>query len=322
MQDLQQAADSHPMTILKANLRNILNYFDNSKRVLFFDYPLHTNVGDLLINLGTEEFFRDSHINVWKRYSCFDLPRVIPNMDPDVVILCQGGGNFGDIYPYYQKGREALLERFPHNRIVVLPQTVYFKEQKAAKESIKRFKTHGNVHIFLRDEKSICTVQEGGLTTASLMPDMAHYLWGTITRPDKSASRDTLRFIRRDAEAKPLLGSVPGDAMPSYDWWTLLPGFQLSAAKYLLRFISLQNHLGFPWQKHHLWYPMRDILISEAIKRFADYRRLETNRLHAMILGTLLKMPVSAGDNSYGKLSSYYKAWLANHPDVSMTITD
>ena len=47
--------DAMIMKSLKEKINEILGSFDTSKHVVFFDYPLHLNVGDLLIQLGTEQ---------------------------------------------------------------------------------------------------------------------------------------------------------------------------------------------------------------------------------------------------------------------------
>ena len=43
--------------------------------VVYFDYPLHLNVGDLLIYAGTEQFFKDYDIRIRLRRSlqAFDI---------------------------------------------------------------------------------------------------------------------------------------------------------------------------------------------------------------------------------------------------------
>ena len=49
---------------LKNKLNPIVELIKDKNDVFYFDYPLHLNVGDLLIYHGTEQFFKDHHINV------------------------------------------------------------------------------------------------------------------------------------------------------------------------------------------------------------------------------------------------------------------
>jgi pyruvyl transferase EpsO len=62
---------------------------------------------------------------------------------------------------------------------------------------------------------------------------------------------------------------------------------------------------------HVLWRVYRDRLLRRSVKFFGSYGRMVTDRLHGMILGSLLNMPVAFEDNSYGKLSRYYGEWLS-----------
>ena len=85
-------------------------------------------MGDLLIYHGTEQFFKDHHINVTLKRCEYDLDleEVKAKITPNTTILLHGGGNFGDLYPQHQKIREEMVANFPNNRIIVLPQTAYF----------------------------------------------------------------------------------------------------------------------------------------------------------------------------------------------------
>jgi pyruvyl transferase EpsO len=55
----------------------------------------------------------------------------------------------------------------------------------------------------------------------------------------------------------------------------------------------------------------RDRLIRRAIDRFQRYERIDTDRLHGLILGALMSKKVRYGEGSYGKLHRYAELWLA-----------
>jgi pyruvyl transferase EpsO len=300
------------MSSLKAKLGEILGSFDTSKRVVFFDYPLYLNVGDLLIQLGAEQFFAENRIHVWKRYSAYDMPASIRGMDDDVVIICHGGGNFGDLYPIFQNGRERVLRLYPRNRIVILPQTVHFRSRERFLQSMEQFRSHGNCYIFARDNRSLEFLRQASFTQTSAMPDMAHYLWGKLLPiTPRAYEAQPLRFVRRDGEAKasPLFECNPGTVL-SYDWPDTTTWSMRHRAGLTLRAIRFQNEMGLHTQKYWQWHPVQDRAIRDGVRFFSRYRKIYTNRLHAMLLGLLLKREVCAFDNSYGKLSSYRDTWL------------
>jgi pyruvyl transferase EpsO len=305
--------DAAIMNSLKEKLNGILGYFDTTKRVVFFDYPLHLNVGDLLIQAGTERLLADNKIHIWKRYSVYDMPASIRGMDDDVVILCQGGGNFGDLYRFFHESRERVLQLYPRNPILVLPQTVYFESQDRFRQSMEQYRSHRNCHIFARDATSLETLQRAGIHRSSAMPDMSHYLWGSL-RADLSSDLEAkpMRFVRNDKESK-AYAALQGnkDAAQARDWRNIVARSTSRFARLTIESIQVQSALGLHTQKYWQWRPMQDRAILEGVRFFSRYQKIYTNRLHAMLLGLLLEREVCAFDNSYGKLSSYRNAWLS-----------
>ena len=52
------------MLILKEKLQFINDLIIDKSDVVYFEYPIYLNVGDLLIYHGTEKFFTDNGINI------------------------------------------------------------------------------------------------------------------------------------------------------------------------------------------------------------------------------------------------------------------
>ncbi len=306
------ASDQGIMESLKKKLNEILGYFDTTKRIVYFDYPLYLNVGDLLIQLGTEKFFALNHIHVWKRYSIYDMPASIRGMDDNVVIVCQGGGNFGDLYPVIQNSRERVLQLYPNNPIVVLPQTVHYESLDRLSKSLERFRKHRNCHIFARDARSLEILQQASIHRSSAMPDMAHCLWGSLLADEPPLyEAQAMRFVRRDIESK--LFPVSGDdesVEHICDWPDIISSSTFQCWRMAYYAIRIQARLGLHTQKFWQWRPVQDMAIRDGVRYFSKYHKIYTNRLHAMLLGLLLKREVCAFDNSYGKLSSYKNSWL------------
>ena len=92
---------------LKNKLSPIVGLIEDKNDVFYLDYPLHLNVGDLLIYHGTEQFFVDHGINVTLKRSEFDmdLTEIKRKITSNTTILLHGGGNFGDLYPQHQNLR-------------------------------------------------------------------------------------------------------------------------------------------------------------------------------------------------------------------------
>ncbi len=303
---------------LKQRLSSITSYFDSTRRCIYIDYPLHTNVGDLLINLGAEQFFAEHKLDIWRRYNYYNFPGQIRGIRNDDVLLLHGGGNLGDVWFDYQVFRENILERYPRNRIIFLPQTVHFRSPAREAASIRRMSVHGNLHVFARDHVSLERLKKGGLTCASPMPDMAHSLAGILQPNQEAPAESELRLMRRDAEASALPAELAYRQSTPIDWdYGTFPVARRILHLFTVNTVKGVGRYGPPLDLHKLWYWHRDNLIRDGIKLFSRYKTVVTNRLHAMLLGILLGRNVVAWDNSYGKLSGYYDSWLKDIPNVS-----
>lgn len=311
--------DARIMDSLKDKLKEVVNYFDTTRRVVFYDYPLYLNVGDLLIQQGTEQFFAENKIHVWKRYSVWDMPSSIRGMDDDVVIVCHGGGNFGDLYQSHHESRERVLQLYPRNPIVILPQTVYFNSRDLFRQSMEILRAHRNCHIFARDARSLEILRTAGIQRTSAMPDMAHCLWGRLRAEVPSSYQERpMLFVRRDKESKPFTTLHRGEPEEqTWDWNRII---RLSTSRYarlLIAAIERQGKTGMHNQKYWQWRSMQERAIRDGVRFFSRFRKIYTNRLHAMILGLLLEREVCAFDNSYGKLSAYRDTWLSEMDSLS-----
>jgi pyruvyl transferase EpsO len=295
------------LSTLKAKLGEITKVIDTNSRIFYVDYPVHSNIGDQLINLGTEAFFEHYNIPIYKRLSVLDLPRTgVPGVTPDSTFLCHGGGNFGDLYGKHQEAREWLMEKYPSCRIVVMPQSLHYSTDAAREASLGRVARHENTYLFVRDHESYSALKQSGVQRVAMMPDMAHELW-TLLKPNGTAPAGrVLNLLRRDKEAV----ACP-EYEPSVDWKDSLTGATKVVAGGTYHLLSLFGKWTPQRLNVRLWYAARDRMVKDGISLFSDYSVVATNRLHAMLLGLLLGREVYATDNTYGKLARYTKAWLA-----------
>ena len=210
---------------LKNKLNPIVELIKDKNDVFYFDYPLHLNVGDLLIYHGTEQFFKDYHINVTLKRCEYDLDlkEVKAKITPNTTILLHGGGNFGDLYPQHQKIREEIVTNFPNNRIIVLPQTAYFKHEENLQKSAALFRSHSDCHLLARDERTENLFAQFS-DHVYLSPDMAHQLYGTM-ETKQGTTGEQLYFLRKDIEAsdveKNILAQLPANSNVK-DWEDIL----------------------------------------------------------------------------------------------------
>ncbi|SFS54657.1 polysaccharide pyruvyl transferase family protein [Paenibacillus sp. BC26] len=296
---------AHPMDELKDRLRQILQVIPPHSKIYYLDYPVHGNGGDLLIMKGTEAFFKDNHIRVMARYSVLDFPSGV-KIPQDHIIVLHGGGNFGDLYPAHQRLREQIVSDYPGHRVVMLPQTIFYKSEAEFNRTASIFNQHKDLHLYVRDtfSQEMATVKFK-TCHVYLSPDMAHQLWPirSQTNPDK----ELLCFLRIDiektAEQERLEASGQGDYL---DWATLFSGFEQKSIRAIFKMSAASNG-KLPVSM--IWGKYTDYLVNKAVNRFSKYKKVQTSRLHGHILSCLMDKPNILLDNSYGKNSSYYRTW-------------
>lgn len=297
------------MLSLKARLQALRELVPLDRPVVYLDYPVHLNIGDLLINLGTEAWLGSAGYEIACRASVFDFGRSdAGKVSPDSSIVLHGGGNFGDLYPIHQEFRERIVEQFPRNRIVIMPQSVHFNNPARLAEAARCFAAHRNLTITVRDLDSERLVREYFSNPVHLVPDMAHQLWPV--QRSAHGTGETLTLLRTDIERTPMDAAGSASLVDPQDWATLLTARDHLIHKFVKRWYELDQRVGHRFPNHRLWYFVRDRLVNRMLRLFGDAERIMTNRLHGVILGCLVERPVSYFDNSYGKLSRYCSTWL------------
>ncbi|MCX2960469.1 polysaccharide pyruvyl transferase family protein [Rodentibacter caecimuris] len=303
---------------LKQQLDPIADLIKDKNDVFYFDYPLHLNVGDLLIYHGTEQFFKDHHIRVRLKRCEFDMDinEIKQKITPNTTILLHGGGNFGDLYPQHQKIRETMIQHFPNNRIIVLPQTLYFKDQKNLEKSAALFNQHADCYLLARDERTAESFKQFS-SNVSLSPDMAHQLYGTLPTKQGYTGKQ-LYFLRKDIEAsdieKNILATLPANSNVK-DWDDILSRLDSIVLALGWRISKFANQQNWAWLKnrfHQFWFAYTKRIVNRVAKVFLQNDQVTTTRLHGHIFSCLLEIPNRVCDNAYGKNSGYANLWTKN----------
>lgn len=305
------------MRQLKEKLGQITDFIPQDKPVVYFDYPVHMNIGDLLIMQGTERFFRDYQYDVILRASYINYSSALAKKIPgDATIVLHGGGNFGDLYPVLQKHRELIISDFPLNKMILLPQTAHFSTDFARRASAVQFRWHRDLTLFVRDEASYRELHEVFSEKVCLMPDMAHQLWDDNYVPPRGVSQRTLHLMRQDIEAVGSQENVSGK-MLSADWIDLISLPRRKAFNVISRALRTEGKLARQFGTVGAWYWFCNSLVNEMRRVFEGYDEIVTSRMHAVIFAALLKKEVRFIDNSYGKLGRYYEKWLKDVDGVA-----
>ncbi|GAA0297205.1 polysaccharide pyruvyl transferase family protein [Kineococcus aurantiacus] len=288
-----------------------------SDRAALLDFPGHKNVGDSLIWLGERALLERAGTRV--DYACEHhslVPGALRARNGAHPVLLHGGGNFGDVWPDYQRFREDVARRFPDQRIVQLPQSIWYSDPAGAAAGSAALRAHRDLHLMVRDRRSLAEAERMFPDAAvSLVPDAAFGL-GPLARTGP-AEVDVLCLMRDDREGVGHAATFRAAGMTVTDWgthafdhraWTLkrrtvgaVRRVESAATSRLTQPVLRATYDAMARQN-----------LQAGVRTFSRGRVVITDRLHGHILCLLLGIPHVVLDNSYGKIADFREAWTAD----------
>ena len=280
--------------------------------VALLDFPNYANVGDSAIWLGEKMILRRLGIRIV--HSCdvttYSRPFLSKRIG-DGIILLQGGGNLGDLWPVHQEFRERIIEHFSKNKIIQLPQSIYFQNRENLKRAREVFNSHADFTLLVRDERSLHFARREFSIPSMLCPDMAFALDALPT--SKNLVHDILCLMRTDQEALNM-AMPPGYKGKMVDWLEdgKSPVHLLNRAiTWLLgEFPRRLKTLGAILQQ--LYDHLAHSRLMRGIHELGQSRVVITDRLHGHILSLLLGIPHILLNNNYGKVRNFFETWTSD----------
>lgn len=304
-------------------LLSALNKLVNNDYV-FLDLPYYANVGDVLIWEATLQLLKE--IKHRCLYSCSIDTYRKPRIDKNTILLFSGGGNFGDLWEKHQPFRHRVMEDFPDNPIVQLPQSVWFEDEYNLEKDIQCYKSHrGDVTICVRDGQSFDIIQNNYKNVKSLLlPDMALALnIDKVLRRNRLKNEfgeGTLYFKRDDKEY--VVNNLNIPFRTEGDW---------PCRSYEIKWVRKHDNL-INWLERiktpksirlkmtdlYYRYIIKDAYLRNGIRFLMPYKEIYATRLHAAILAWLLGKKVYILDNTYRKCSGVYDMWMKDFQNISL----
>lgn len=314
------------MLAIKQQLCRLLSFIPPGSRVVCVDEPLHRNIGDHLIHLGMERFFREHGMRVAARVHRYNYSRrwLGRALSAQTILVCSGGGHLGNLYPWHQALRAQLMVDFPHHRIVILPQSLYFSRPESRHPFVSQFNRHPDCHVFLRDRDSLAQAEQIKLHRIYLAPDMAHALYPLDTQGHTPVhgfypAVERRYLLRRDREALSYSKACNGsEFMPGKGFWDWPDLVRVEDTLVLAAIASsswIARGVGpCPYADDALdWIRAR--LVQRGLALFSTCEEVVTSRLHGALLGLLLNKRVTLLPSLTGKSTSYYHTWLKKLPN-------
>ncbi|CAL95873.1 polysaccharide pyruvyl transferase family protein [Azoarcus olearius] len=281
--------------------------------VALFDFPNYPNVGDSAIWLGTRHYLqRNGLIGRLIHIADIRLSKAtgLPDLPSDCVILIQGGGNFGDIWPHHQNHREWIARHYPGNRIIQLPQSIHFDDPANLERTQRVLGAHPDFHLLVRDHPSFTIAERICPNTSRMCPDMALGLT-SYSRP-VSPKYAIVALMRTDKEQRgsPKRRAQHPDVRLT-DWLEEPAHWMVRLDRMLALLHSRYPRKLPPLQRLHreLYEHLAEWRMARGSSLLAEGQVVITDRLHAHILCVLMDIPHVVLDNSYGKIANLRTAW-------------
>lgn len=272
------------------------------KRAVLIGSPVHSNLGDHLIAENClrliESLEFDAIIDVPEFY--YELFNDRISLNPEDVIFIVGGGWLGNDY----EDAEIIcriVSKWKNNRIVILPQTIYFSNKGRFLEPEKVRKTllsANRLLLCVRDKKSYDVAIEVLKIPSDrvfLSPDIT--LYGSHYLKESKKSKGVILSIRNDREKvdeklDSTIRIILNDLNVPYTDSSTVVKFKIVP------------------------YFSRKHCILKKMKQYNRCRLVITNRLHSMIFALFSRTKCLVFDNSTHKVSETIANWLDDNPNI------
>lgn len=264
-------------------IKKLLEVDITQKRIWYFCVPTHSNLGDQAQACCIEKYFRkffSDHIVFKLSNNAFDFyeEKILMILkekikETDLIFFFQSGYTFTGIHPYENMHRK-IVENFPYNKIVFLPQTVKFKNQKILENVQNFYGKYDNIYFFARDKisydiyKSIFPEHRN----VHCFPDIVTTEIGNYDF-NNNERNGILLYVRNDIEK-----------LYSFQEISLFKEKLQKIAKVSLSDTNSEtkeNSLKEYWKK-----------IEETIDDYAQYQVIITDRYHGTIFALIANTPV------------------------------
>ena len=291
--------------------------------IAYVEFSVSPNVGNHMMWLGTMDYLRSKgrrvgyvahHLN----YRGDDLRRAIGGGP----ILITGGVGASGLWPAIRALRHQVVNDNPGNPIVMLPQTVTFRDQRERAESQAVLGSHPNLTLLARDRVSLHEATTSYPSArVRLSPDLAFLLPSQPRR--RAADHRVVWLARNDIEAS---GFAPPEdfyrfdwaAMPASEWWRAYVVMRASGSVSRLRNRihrrSFQRLVNPALVRSYEWTSR---LLLDYGNHIADRGEVfVSDRIHGHLLAVLRGQPTVLLPDAFGKNRSIYDEWSSRFPDV------
>jgi Exopolysaccharide biosynthesis protein len=251
--------------------------------IYYFGSPTHANLGDLAqamcIRKWLKKHFPENHVTEIGLDAIVDTPlSVLPYLKKHLratdLILFQSGYTTTDWgRGQHDATHRIIIEAFPCNKILMMPQTIFFVSEKNKERTATVYNTAKNMLFLARDKVSYAMALEMFPdVSAMLYPDIVTTLIGAYA---PSKSREGILFCCRNDDEKFYSSEEIGMLIKKFapDWEIA----QCDTSKNVDRYDVLES------PEKHIW---------NEIEYYSNFKLIITDRYHGTIFSLIAGTPV------------------------------
>lgn len=269
------------LRVQKQNIQIILKS-RNDKIIFYFGVPQHPNMGDLAQCMCIRDFFRrfypeytvieiDTKVYMNQQYSQRRLLHKVINKQD--YIFFQSGYCTQDLGGIEDLMHQAVMQEFPDNRLVMLPQTVFFQSKERRMQASAVYSAHEHLLFLARDSVSFQIAKDLFHDTPIIaFPDIVTTLIGKY---HFDTERKGILFCLRNDEEKFYSAEVLDRLREQISKFESCNTIDTTIRKSV---IEIHKNLTFE--------------IESFIAQFANYRLVITDRYHGTIFSAVAETPV------------------------------
>lgn len=271
----------------------------NRKKVFLIGTPEHSNIGDAAITVGEIEFLH----RYYPAHEVVELPaydmdkwydKFTLMIQKDDIIFLHGGGNLGDYYVYEENIRRRVVQDFPMNQIVILPQTICFSDTEHGKQELKIseeiYNAHNNLKLLTRGKQSLTFAQNHFKNVRCVNAlDMAL----------------TIKFITNQTRYGILLCLRDLDDESGFQ----TEEYQsiIAAIKHADEHYEKTANIYRDNRESKIDMSIRKRVVYEELRKFAAREVIVTDRLHGLIFSIITKTPCVLLSSFNQKIPEFYE---------------
>lgn len=254
----------------------------NTNRIIYIGVPVHNNLGDLAQGVCIRKWIRkhfpdyevlEIETNALVNTTCSALKLLKTGYREQDIIIFQSGYTTTDLGGYADEMHCAVIRALPDAKILMMPQTVFFKSEKRKKNTAQTYDSAKNMLFLARDNISYNMAKEMFKTIpVEVYPDIVTTLIGQYTYTNK---REGIIFCCRDDSEKYYSDTEISNLMAKCSCFATVE----------------KTDTTKKMSQHQIKENTEQYIMSE-INKYSRYKVMITDRYHGTIFSLIAGTPV------------------------------